>query len=230
MRLAPARVPTMYFIGVTTTQSMIMRVFPKWAHHLGLGECRIRGIDLALHDDPARYRQVVSFIKSDPLSLGALVTTHKIDLLRASRDLFDGLDDFAALMGEASSISKQDGRLLAGAKDPITSGLALDDFLPAGHWAATGAHAIALLTEWKLYKDLDYARILEGMEKPAFVFDGRAILPAETGSAARKSAWIHCAWVPSPRAFKLACANTRRLASISSPSTRVTSASARASP
>lgn len=144
MRLRPARVPTMYFIGVTTAKSMIMRVFPKWARHLGLGRCRIRGIDLALHDDPERYREVVSFIKADPLSLGALVTTHKIDLLRASRDLFDGLDGFAALMGEASSLSKQDGRLLAGAKDPITSGLALDDFLPAEHWGATGAHVFVI--------------------------------------------------------------------------------------
>jgi shikimate 5-dehydrogenase len=144
MRLAPAHTPTMYFIGVTTGKSMIMRVFPKWARHLGLGRCRIRGIDLPQHADPARYRDVVSFIKSDPLSLGALVTTHKIDLLRASRDLFDGLDDFASLMGEASSISKENGRLLAGAKDPITSGLALDDFLPAGHWGTTGAHAFII--------------------------------------------------------------------------------------
>jgi shikimate 5-dehydrogenase len=144
MRLKPARAPTMYFIGVTTGKSMIMRVFPKWARHLGLGECRICGIDLPQHAESERYREVVSFIKGDPLSLGALVTTHKIDLLRASRDLFDGLDDFAALMGEASSISKKDGKLLAGAKDPITSGLAQDDFLPPGHWGATGAHAFVI--------------------------------------------------------------------------------------
>jgi UDPglucose 6-dehydrogenase len=42
--------------------------------------------------------------------------------------------------------------------------------------AAAGAHAIAVLTEWQLYKTLDYARILDGMEKPAFIFDGRNIL------------------------------------------------------
>jgi shikimate 5-dehydrogenase len=144
MRLRPARTPTMYFIGVTTTKSMIMRVFPKWARHLGLGKCRITGIDLPQHAESERYREVVSFIKADPLSLGALVTTHKIDLLRASRDLFDSLDDFASLMGEASSISKRDGHLLAGAKDPITSGLALDSFLPPGNWSATGANAFII--------------------------------------------------------------------------------------
>ena len=50
----------MYFVGVTTAKSMIMRVFPKWARHLALGDCRIRGIDLAQHDTAERYRQVVS--------------------------------------------------------------------------------------------------------------------------------------------------------------------------
>jgi shikimate 5-dehydrogenase len=143
-RLEAATIPTMYFIGVTTADSMIMRVFPKWAARLGFGECTIRGIDLVPHDRPERYREVVTFIKQDPLSLGALVTTHKIDLLRACRDLFDGLDDFAALMGEASSISKSDGRLLAGAKDPITSGLALDDFLSPGFWHEVSAHAFIM--------------------------------------------------------------------------------------
>ena len=42
--------------------------------------------------------------------------------------------------------------------------------------AADGAHAIAILTEWKLYKELDYARIFKSMHKPAFIFDGRNIL------------------------------------------------------
>jgi len=42
--------------------------------------------------------------------------------------------------------------------------------------AAKGSHAIAILTEWDLYKELDYERIYESMAKPAFVFDGRNIL------------------------------------------------------
>jgi len=42
--------------------------------------------------------------------------------------------------------------------------------------AATGAHAIALLTEWKQYAALDYERILASMAQPAFIFDGRNIL------------------------------------------------------
>jgi len=42
--------------------------------------------------------------------------------------------------------------------------------------AAQGAHALALLTEWDVYKHLDYEKIFQSMEKPAFLFDGRNIL------------------------------------------------------
>ena len=42
--------------------------------------------------------------------------------------------------------------------------------------AAAGAHAVAILTEWDLYKSLDYQRIFNVMEKPAFIFDGRNML------------------------------------------------------
>lgn len=42
--------------------------------------------------------------------------------------------------------------------------------------AAKGAHAIAILTEWDIYKELDYEKIYSAMEKPAFIFDGRNIL------------------------------------------------------
>jgi shikimate 5-dehydrogenase len=72
------------------------------------------------------------------------VTTHKLDLLRACRDQFDRLDEFAELMGEISSISKHDGNLVGHAKDPITSGLALEAFLPPQHWERTGAEALVL--------------------------------------------------------------------------------------
>jgi UDPglucose 6-dehydrogenase len=42
--------------------------------------------------------------------------------------------------------------------------------------AAQGAHAIAIVTEWDEFKSLDYARILAGMQQPAFLFDGRNIV------------------------------------------------------
>jgi UDPglucose 6-dehydrogenase len=44
---------------------------------------------------------------------------------------------------------------------------------------AAKAHAIAVLTEWDEFRTLDFERIYELMLKPAFVFDGRAILPVD---------------------------------------------------
>jgi len=45
--------------------------------------------------------------------------------------------------------------------------------------AAEGAHAIAVVTEWDEFRTLDFARLHGAMMKPAFVFDGRNILPAD---------------------------------------------------
>ena len=39
-----------------------------------------------------------------------------------------------------------------------------------------GAHAIAILTEWDEFKEFDWNRIYNNMNKPAFIFDGRNIL------------------------------------------------------
>lgn len=142
--LHPASQPTIYFIGVTTGRSSILQIFPKWARELGIGTSRIVGIDLPLHAPAEDYRRVVAFIKNDPLSLGALVTTHKIDLYLACRDLFGKVDDLAELMGELSCLSKRDGRLVASALDPTASGLALSGFLPAGHFARTGGELFSM--------------------------------------------------------------------------------------
>lgn len=138
MKLEAATQPTMYFIGVTTTKSSIMKVFPEWAKALGINAV-MKGIDIEIHADKDVYREVVEFIKNDPLSMGALVTTHKIDLYDAAKDLFDYLDPLALSFGELSSISKKDGKLRGHAKDPITAGLSLDEFIPDNYFADTRA-------------------------------------------------------------------------------------------
>lgn len=40
----------------------------------------------------------------------------------------------------------------------------------------SNAHAIVVLTEWDSFTRLDYRRIFESMQRPAFVFDGRNLL------------------------------------------------------
>ena len=42
--------------------------------------------------------------------------------------------------------------------------------------ACKNAHAIAIMTEWDEFKNYDWQKIYDDMQKPAFVFDGRNLL------------------------------------------------------
>jgi shikimate 5-dehydrogenase len=115
-----------------------------WMDALGVEDACLVGLDFSLNDDPARYRAAVEHIKYDPFSLGALVTSHKLNVMRAAKDLFDSTDEFAGVLSEVSCIYKRDGQLIAAAKDAITSGLTLDQFVPENHWTNTGADVLLL--------------------------------------------------------------------------------------
>lgn len=134
--------PTFYFVGVTTSQSSIMKVFPRWMDAIGRSDIVMEGVDHPIHDDPDSYRETVAQIKLDPLSLGGLVTTHKIDVLEAAEDMFDVLHSSARITGEVSCISKQDGKLIGHAKDPLTGGMSLDAILGEGYFGRSGAHVM----------------------------------------------------------------------------------------
>lgn len=179
----------MYFIGVTTGKSSINRIFPAWASRLGLGDCQLRGIDFRLHDDPERYRAAVDFIRYDPLSLGALVTTHKIDLCTACRNLFDELEPLSASMGEVSSIYKRGGRLHGRAADPWTVGYALDAFLATSHWRngaevlILGAGGSAVALAWHL------CHHVSGPERPS-----RIHVANRSGPRLQHLVELHAGW------------------------------------
>jgi shikimate 5-dehydrogenase len=59
-------------------------------------------------------------------------STHKLNLFKASRDLFDEIGESAAQLDEISSISKRGNRLLGHAMDDVTSGLAYDEIVGDG--------------------------------------------------------------------------------------------------
>ena len=144
VEVAAAGELTMGFVGVSTSRSSIMRIFPHWAELLGLPTRNLVGHDLPLDATPAQYRELVRRIRDDDAHLGALVTSHKIGVYQHCVDLFDEVDEFAGLCGEISSISKRDGRLVGHAKDPLTVGLAAEEFLPTGHFEHTGADVVCL--------------------------------------------------------------------------------------
>jgi shikimate dehydrogenase len=131
------------FIGVTTGQSSMMRIFPRWRDALGLDPAvELVGRDLPIHAPPEQYRETVAWLKDEPDVVGALVTTHKIDLYHAARDLFDEVDDYAQLLGEVSCIARRDGRLLGWATDPISAGRALEEILEPDYFNRTGGEVL----------------------------------------------------------------------------------------
>jgi shikimate 5-dehydrogenase len=122
-----------------------MRIFPIWMKALKLPDVEIVGYDIEPGGPREKYRAILTHIKKEEHAKGALVTTHKIAVVREARDLFDGFDTYADIFGEVSSISKHDGRVIGHAKDPISSGLALEAFLPENHWVNNpGAQAFIM--------------------------------------------------------------------------------------
>ncbi|MGP0629571.1 nucleotide sugar dehydrogenase [Nitrospina sp. 32_T5] len=78
-----------------------------------------------------------------------------------------------ALLEERAWLSITDPHALPNAKKDLEGIPGEIDYLDDPYLAVKGAHAIALLTEWNEYRNLDYRKIYDLMEKPAFIFDGR---------------------------------------------------------
>jgi len=81
------------------------------------------------------------------------------------------------LLKEMANVAISDPKALENAKIELEEFNENVEYCSDPYVAAKNAHAIAVLTEWECYKTLDYKKILEKMEKPAFIFDGRNILP-----------------------------------------------------
>ena len=78
-----------------------------------------------------------------------------------------------ALIEECASVVVTDPQALQNARRDLAEGAGQTTFEPDPYAAAQGAHALAVLTEWAEYEQLDYHRVFAGMIKPAFIFDGR---------------------------------------------------------
>ncbi len=80
------------------------------------------------------------------------------------------------LLAEQAQVWITDPQGLEGARHDLADVANQVTFEPDPYRAAMGAHAIALLTDWSDYRELDWERIYAGMERPAFFFDGRNLL------------------------------------------------------
>jgi UDPglucose 6-dehydrogenase len=81
-----------------------------------------------------------------------------------------------ALLEEHAQVVITDPRALENTRLDLEDVAGQVVFEPDPYAAAEGAHAIAVLTEWPQFVELDYETIYESMIRPAFVFDGRNIL------------------------------------------------------
>ena len=81
-----------------------------------------------------------------------------------------------ALLEERANIVITDPYAMENAAEDLRELAARVSFEPDPYTASKNAHAIAILTEWKQYVELDYQRIYQSMAKPAFIFDGRNLL------------------------------------------------------
>jgi UDPglucose 6-dehydrogenase len=83
------------------------------------------------------------------------------------------------LLEERARVAVTDPKALDNARIDLAECKETLDFVEDPYEAAKGAHAIAIMTEWALYRSLDWEKIYKSMEKPAFLFDGRNILDHE---------------------------------------------------
>jgi len=79
------------------------------------------------------------------------------------------LDEKAGVVITDPEALENAGADLAGLKGHLS-------FVKDPYEAATGCDAIAVMTEWDIYRNLDYEKIFYSMRKPTFIFDGRNIL------------------------------------------------------
>jgi UDPglucose 6-dehydrogenase len=80
------------------------------------------------------------------------------------------------LLEEHAEIVISDPKALNNARADLAGAEGEIAFIEDPVHAAQGCHAIAILTEWDIYRDLDFLKIFKTMTQPAFIFDGRNVL------------------------------------------------------
>lgn len=120
---------------------------------------KIAALGFAFKKDTGDTRETASaFVIRDLLEEKALLSVYDPKVTREAM-----LEEFFYTLNISEKTNDDLDKLL------VTSPSVMD--------AVTGAHAIAVLTEWDEFIHLDYEAIFKVMNKPAFIFDGRNILP-----------------------------------------------------
>jgi hypothetical protein len=113
-----------WFVGVSTSGSSAIALFPGWCAALGI-DAELVPVDLA-----KAYRQLVGDLGADQEAAGAVVTTHKVAMFETSADLFISRDRSVDLFEEISCVTAGGGGLGANTIDPASVARTLSEILP----------------------------------------------------------------------------------------------------
>jgi len=80
------------------------------------------------------------------------------------------------LLEERAELVISDPKALENAKEDLKGAQGKISYVEDPYEAVAGCDAIAVLTEWDIYRQLDFKKIYGSMDKPCFIFDGRNIL------------------------------------------------------
>ncbi len=80
------------------------------------------------------------------------------------------------LLAEHAQVVISDPKALKNAAIDLASDKGKITYIEDPYSAASGCHALAILTDWELYRKLDFQKIYKSMVQPAFIFDGRNII------------------------------------------------------
>ncbi len=83
------------------------------------------------------------------------------------------------LIEEKVELVITDPKALANAMNDLKGLEGKISYIEDPYEASANCDAIAVVTEWELYSNLDFKKIYKNMVKPAFIFDGRNILDHE---------------------------------------------------
>ena len=80
------------------------------------------------------------------------------------------------LIEEQAELVITDPQALPNARNDLKGVDGHVQFVEDPYEAAAGCHAIAIMTEWRQFREVDYERIYRSMTQPAFIFDGRNVV------------------------------------------------------
>lgn len=132
----------LYFIGVTSKHSLIVKILPDWAKSIDI-KLNLINIDLPLLSDASEYHKAVCQIKNDKNAIGSVVISHKLQVYKHALELFEKVDAVSNLTKEIGTIVRRDSGLTGMAlPDCMSTTLSLQGMLDKDYWPSSQSDVV----------------------------------------------------------------------------------------